>query len=179
MIYFLTFLSFFSCRAGIQSVLTQPAFKVKDIIRSGPKALVSPIGAGPAVWTADHYKAVVRLIVESEHHAVPRKKAVAALEPLLKVPMPEGVDAYQILRSMVEWNVLNIRPYFGLAKDIPRQAFCPEGEKPEAVADHNLGRVVTMPSAAHLRAANKWVQAGNKLKEVQKDKVDVEEKETK
>ena len=163
----------------MKSVLIQPAFRVKDIIRNGPKSLVPPIGARLALWTADHYKVVLPLIVESAHHAVPMEKAAAALEPLLKVPMPEGVDAYQILRSMVEWNVLNIRPYFGLAKDIPRQAFCPEGEKPEAVADHNLGRVVTMPSAAHLRAANKWVQAGNKLKEVQKDKVDVEEKETK
>ena len=151
----------------MKSVLIQPAFRVKDIIRNGPKSLVPPIGARLALWTADHYKVVLPLIVESAHHAVPMEKAAAALEPLLKVPMPEGVDAYQILLSMVEWNVLNTRPYFKLAKDIPRQAFGLED-----VEDPDLDRVITMPSAAHLRAANKWVQTENKLKEVQKDKVD-------
>ena len=148
---------------------------MEDIILNGPKALVSPIGAGPALWTADHYKAVVPLIVESAHHAVPRKKAVAALEGLPKELMPEGVNASKILLSMVEWNVLNTRPYFELAKDIPRQAF-----GPEAVADRKLDRVITMPSAAHLVAAIDWMQEKkeNKLKEVKAD-VNVEKKETK
>ena len=111
---------------------------------------------------------MVPLIVESEYHAVPMKKAAAALEPLLKVPMPEGVDARKIARkillSMVEWNVLNTRPYFELAKDIPRQAFGPED-----VEVDDLDRVITMPSAAHLRTANKWVEEENKLKEVKTD----------
>ena len=146
---------------------------MEDIILNGPKALVPPIGAGPALWTADHYKAVVPLIVESAHHAVPRKKAVAALEGLPKELMPEGVNASKILLSMVEWNVLNTRPYFKLAKDIPRQAFGPED-----VEKDDLGRVVTMPSSAHLRTANKWVEAENKLKEVQMD-ASVENKEIK
>ncbi|KAG7674720.1 hypothetical protein KSW81_006147 [Nannochloris sp. 'desiccata'] len=137
----------------IKSILIQPAKKVRDIIRNGPKALVPPIGAGPALWTADHYKAVVPLIVESEHHAVPKKKAAAALEGPPKVPMPEGVDADQILHSMVEWNVLNMRPYFELAKDVPRQAFGPED-----VEEEDLDDVMTMPSAAHFSAANKWMK---------------------
>ena len=147
---------------------------MEDIILNGPKALVCPIGAGPALWTADHYKAVVPLIVESEYHAVPVQNAVAALEGL-KVPMPEGIDAYQILLSMVEWNVFIMRPYFELAKDIPRQAF-----GLEAVADRKLDRVITMPSAAHLGAAIDWMQEEkeNKLKEVKAD-VNVEKKETK
>ena len=146
---------------------------MEDIILNGPKALVSPIGAGPALWTADHYKAVVPLIVESDYNAVPMKKAAAALEGLPKELMPEGVNASKILLSMVEWNVLNTRPYFKLAKDIPRQAFGPED-----VEKDDLGRVVTMPSSAHLRTANKWVEAENKLKEVQMD-ASVENKEIK
>ena len=108
---------------------------------------------------------MVSLIVESEYHAVPVQKAAAALEPLLKVSMHEGVDARTIARkilfSMVEWNVLNTRPYFELANDIPRQAF-----GPEAVADKELDRVITMPSAAHLVTAIDWVQEEKKLKEV-------------
>ena len=82
--------------------------------------------------------------------------------------MPEGVDARKIARkillSMVEWNALNMRPYFKLAKDIPRQAFGLED-----VEDPDLDRVITMPSAAHLRAASKWVQAENKLKDCFED----------
>ena len=115
---------------------------------------------------------MVPLIVESEYHAVPVQKAAAALEGLPKDLMPEGIDADQILFSMVEWNVLNIRPYFKLAKDIPRQAF-----GPEAVPDRKLDGLITMPSAAHLVTAIDWVQEENKLKEVKTD-VNVEKKDT-
>ncbi len=170
---FLIFFSSFLAVAGIESILIQPARRVRDIIRNGPDALVPPIGAGPALWTAEHYKAVVPLIVESEYHALPMKKAAAALEGLPKELMPEGVNASKILLSMVEWNVLNTRPYFKLAKDIPRQAFGPED-----VEKDDLDGVITMPSSAHLRTANKWVEAENKLKEVQTD-VNVEKEETK
>lgn len=151
---------------------------MQDIILNGPDGVVTPIGAGPALWTADHYKAVVPLIVKSDYYAVPVQKAVAALNCLPVQVMPKGVSAHKILLSMVEWNVLNMRPYFELAKDIPKQAFCPEGEKPEAVPDYRLGRVITMPSAAHLVAVTDWVQAENKLKKVQKD-VNLEKIETK
>ena len=113
-----------------------------------PELIDPPIGStGPRLWGGKHYKAVLRLIAANPYHAVRRKEVHAALEKL-DIKAVENVTAAQVLLSMVEFNVLCLRPYFKMAEDIPREAFFKK-EWGVDVEDN----VVTMPSPAHLAAA--------------------------
>ena len=60
----------------------------------------------------------------------------------------KNVTAAQVLESMVEFNVLALRPYSKMAEDIPREVFFKEEWGLE-----EGDNVVTMPSPAHLAAA--------------------------
>ena len=113
-----------------------------------PKRISPPVGStGPRIWERKHYKAVLRLIAANPYHAVRQDDVEAALE---KVGIDEHVTADEVLLSMVEFNVLSLRPYSKMAKDIPREAFFKEvwGIEEEDI-------VVTMPSPAHLAAVLK------------------------
>ena len=99
----------------------------------------------PRIWEAKHYKAVLRLIAASPYHAVRRREVHAAL---LDVMIPENVTADQVLLSMVEFNVLSLRPYSAMAQDIPREAFFNE-----ECGVEGKDSVVTMRSPAHLASA--------------------------
>lgn len=138
---------------AITRILMEPTRSVQSAL-DDPETLISTGGVGPALWTKEHYKAVVARIVDNKYHAIKKKDALTALEG---IPLAEGLKATvsQVLLSMVEWNVLCLRPYFHLAKDIPREAFGEAG-----VPDDELDEVVTMPSAPHLRAALKMKNRG-------------------
>ena len=111
-----------------------------------PEIMDPPIGsAGPHLWEAKHYKAVLRLIATNPYHAVRQKEAEAALKDVGDIP--ENVTAAQVLKSMVEFNVLALRPYSMMAEDIPREAFFKKVGRKE-----KQDNVVTMPSPAHLAA---------------------------
>ena len=73
---------------------------------------------------------MLRLVARAPHHALLADKVEAAL----------GEDGSQVLLSLVQHNLLALRPRSRLARDLPPEVF--EGE---------LGaRVVTMPSPAEL-----------------------------
>lgn len=95
-------------------------------------------------WESEHYKAVLRLIAANPYHAVRKEDAVAALKD---EGIPENVTGAQVLLSMVEYNVVSLRPYSDMAQDIPKEAFFKQVGKKEKEND-----VVTMPSPAHLAA---------------------------
>ena len=141
------------CHAAITRILTEPSRSVRCALNY-PEALISTGGGGPALWTREHYKAVVARIVDNKYHAIKKKDALTALEG---IPFEKGLKATvsQVLLSMVECNVLCLRRYFHLAKDIPREAFGEAG-----LSDDELDEVVTMPSAPHLRAAVKMKNRG-------------------
>lgn len=113
-----------------------------------PQNIRKPEGGGDALWRAVHYRAAIELILQNQYHAVPMLEMVEALSKVKDEKGRCGVGA-DLLKSMVEWNVLSMRPYFELARDIPREAFGPEKK-----------RVVTMPSPAHLLAAIKLRKQG-------------------
>ena len=98
--------------------------------------------SAPRSWQSEHYKAVLRLIAANPYHAVRKEDAVAAL-----VGIPENVTGAEVLMSMVEYNVVSLRPYSDMAQDVPREAFFKEEWGVEEEED-----VVTMPSPAHLAA---------------------------
>ena len=128
----------------MNDILSEPQKGVAKALKR-PETLSPPIGStGPRIWEAKHYKEVLRLIAASPYHAVRREDAEAALG---KVGTGENVSAAQVLLSMIEFNVLSLRPYSDMAKDIPREAFFKEVWGVEEEDD-----VVTMPSAAHLAA---------------------------
>ena len=100
--------------------------------------------SAPRSWESKHYKSVLRLIAANPYHAVRQEDAEAALRG---VGMDKNVTGAQVLLSMVEYNVVSLRPYSDMAKDIPREAFFRMEWGVEEEKD-----VVTMPSPAHLAA---------------------------
>ncbi len=110
-----------------------------------PRRILPPVGSSaPRSWESKHYKAVLRLIAASPYHTVRQKDVEAALE---KEGIAKHVTADEVLLSMVEFNVVSLRPYSDMAKDIPREAYFKEVWDIE-----EEDSVVTMPSPAHLAA---------------------------
>ncbi len=119
-----------------------------DTALESPEIIPPPTdSSAPRSWQSEHYKAVLRLIAANPYHAVRRKVVYAALE---KVGIPEDVTAAHVLLSMVEYNVVSLRPYSDMAQDIPREAFFKQVWGVE-----EKDSVVTMPSPAHLAAVLK------------------------
>jgi hypothetical protein len=117
-------------------------------VRNGFRAAALPARATPPAWTAAQYKAALGRIARNPHHAVPQSELEQALDTEQKL----GVAA---LASLVEYNLLAVRPFSPWAGDLPREA---HGTKRE--------RVVTMPSPARLREVLKMEQRGE-LEEAQ------------
>lgn len=88
----------------------------------------------PPLWTALQWERVLERITTAPHHAV-------LMNELMKV-LGEGDDGQgkQILLSLVKYNLLALRPYSTLARDLP----------PEVFGDDRKKEVVTLQSAAHL-----------------------------
>lgn len=132
---------------GVREILSKPSMAVMKALKF-PELIDPPVGStGPRIWERKHYKTVLRLIASNPYHAVRRDDVEAALE---KDGIPVNVTAAQVLLSMVEFNVVVLRPYSKMAKDIPSEAFFKEvwGIEEE-------DSVVTMPSPAHLAAVLK------------------------
>ncbi|KAG7667025.1 hypothetical protein KSW81_000773 [Nannochloris sp. 'desiccata'] len=131
-----------SWEKGVVKTLLKPQMEVAEALER-PETIDPPVGSdGSRLWEAKHYKAVLRLIAANPYHAVRQKDAEAALKDV-----GENVTAAQVLLSMVGFNVLSLRPYTEMAKDIPREAFFKKGRRKE-----KQDNVVTMPSPAHLAA---------------------------
>ena len=130
--------------AGLAKTLLKPQMDVVEALEF-PELIDPPIGStGPRIWEGKHYKTVLRLIAANPYHAVRRNEVHAALKD---VGIAGNITAAQVLKSMVEFNVLALRPYSKMAQDIPREAFFKKvgrKEKPD--------NVVSMPSPAHLAA---------------------------
>ena len=137
--------------------LSKPKAAVDKALKR-PELIDPPVGStGPRIWERNHYKTVLRLIAANPYHAVRQKDAEAALEKVDKKNVvqkvlnmvdvkTENVTSDQVLLSMVEYNLVSLRPYSEMAKDIPREAFFKE------VWGIEEDSVVTMPSPAHLAA---------------------------
>ena len=110
---------------------------------------------------------MLRLIAANPYHAVRQEDAEAAL---IGVGINENVSADEVLLSMVEYDVLSLRPFSKMAQDIPREAFFKE-EWGVEVEDN----VVTVPSPAHLAAVLLLETMFQKQDEAERNRVDAEE----
>ncbi|KAG7668391.1 hypothetical protein KSW81_002277 [Nannochloris sp. 'desiccata'] len=134
-----------SWEKGVAKTLSKPQMEVAEGLKR-PELIPPPVGSdGPRIWERKHYKAVLRLIDANPYHAVRQEDAEAALEKVGGIP--KNVTAAQVLLSMVEFNVLSLRPYSEMAEDIPREAFFKKVGRKE-----KQDNVVIMPSPAHLAA---------------------------
>jgi hypothetical protein len=125
-------------------LLPEPRYGITTALER-PELIPPPTeSTGPRIWDAKHYKAALRLIAANPYHAVRQKDAEAALK---KVGIDKNPTAAEVVQSMVEYNVLSLRPYSNMAQDIPKEAFFKEEWGVE-----KRDSVVTMPSPAHLAA---------------------------
>jgi hypothetical protein len=127
----------------VAKTLSKPQMEVAEALEF-PELIPPPVGSdGPRIWEAKHYKAVLRLIAASPYHAARRREVHAAL----MVGSDDSFTAAEVLLSMVEFNVVSLRPYSTMAEDLPREAFYKKVGRKE-----KIDSVVTMPSPAHLAA---------------------------
>ena len=93
----------------------------------------------PPLWSKDEWETALHCITTAPHHAVLRSEMEKALGTLL---IDGEITGAEVLLSMVKYNLLTVRPYSTLARDLPREVY---GE--------DKGEVVTLPSPAHVSAA--------------------------
>ncbi len=105
-------------------------------VRQGFKPNTIPKRDELPYWAEDQWETVLESIVTAPHHAVLRDDLSRDLG---KVDDDIGDE---IILSLVKYNLLTLRPYSTLARDLPREVY--GGHKKE---------VVTLPSPGHVWAA--------------------------
>ena len=93
-------------------------------------------GDEPPDWTEAQWETVLQEIVKAPHHAVLREELAK------KLGKGDGKMGKKVILSMVKYNLLALRPYSELARDLP----------PEVHGDRKK-EVVTLPSPGYLWAA--------------------------
>jgi hypothetical protein len=110
----------------------------RSAIEQGFKPKVIPKRDELPEWTDDQWATVLERLTTAPHHVVHRNE----LAKELGKGDEEHGDA--IILSMVKYNLLALRPYSTLARDLPREVYG-VGEK----------EVVTLPSPGHTWAAKR------------------------
>ncbi len=106
-----------------------------------PRVCIVKGGEAP-LWTAKQWKMVLERITTAPHHAVPVSEIKKALAG--KGSIGQGSE---ILSSMEKYDLLAVRPFSTLARDLPREVF---GKR--------LDPVVTLPLPAHVWAAKDMLE---------------------
>lgn len=139
--------------AAVSSVLRPPSSDVATALLR-PEQIPVPEGGSPARFTAADYTTAVRLITQARpYHAVPQLVLEAELAKGSHVAT--GVSGNDVLTSMIEYNLLTVRPYSEMARDLPRELFFRTKKGEEGDEAEEEDSLVMMPSPAHLHAALK------------------------
>jgi hypothetical protein len=94
------------------------------------------------LWTGKQWELVLQEIIKAPHHAVLQEVLKTKLEET--VPGAVSGEGKKILMSMVKYNLLALRPYSALPRDLPREVY---GE--------DMEMVVTLPLPVHVWAAKR------------------------
>ena len=112
----------------------------------------------PRLWTSEDYRiAVGAITAAAPYYAAWISLVVDELEKDERLAKQGrgGVSGIQVLLSMVEYDVLSIRQYSDMARDIPREALYKMVEGRNGTKEEDKDSVVIMPTPAHLCAALK------------------------
>jgi hypothetical protein len=125
---------------ALDSVVTGPQLTVKNAFTPAAKAVRD--GEAP-LWTGKQWELVLQELVKARYHAVLQEDLENKLEDL----EPGAKGGKKVLLSMVKYNLLALRPYSTLARDLPREVY---GEDQEMV--------VTLPLPVHVWAAKRMLK---------------------
>ena len=126
-----------SWKEGLEEVSNGPKAKVKKGL--WPEDFPTQGSRSPPAWTAEDYKTVLREIAFAKEY-----KHAVSYHQLKKMVGKKAV------KSMVEWNLVAVRPYSSWAKDVPKTVF----------TDLDDEKLVTMPSPVALYFVLKMHEAG-------------------
>ena len=130
----------------LDSVVTVPYLTIENAFRTAAKAVRH--GEVPPLWNREQWALVIQELVKAPHHAVLREDLEKKLEELvLEELVLEARSGEEILMSMVKYNLLALRPYSTLPRDLPREVY---GEDKEMV--------VTLPLPVHVLAAKRLLK---------------------
>ena len=110
----------------------------RSAIEQGFTPKVIPKRDEPPDWFEDHWATVLQRLTTAPHHAVLRNELAKELG---KGDKQRGDE---IIFSMVKYNLLVLRPYSTLARDLPREVYGVDQEE-----------VVTLPSPGDVWAAKR------------------------
>ena len=122
---------------ALDTVVTNPYLTIANAYK--PMALTKRDVA--PLWTRDQWALVLERITTAPHHAV----LMDDLQQQLGEKDEERGE--EILMSMVKYNLLALRPYSTLPRDLPREVY---GEDKEMV--------VTLPLPVHVLAAKRLLR---------------------
>ena len=147
-----------SWKVGLDSVMDGYV----DAVGSGFEPSVIPVLDVAPLWTAYQWKMVLGRITAAPYYAVIMSELEEELEESMDdAQKARGLSGYQILYSMMEYNLLALCPYDSLSHDLPKD-----------VHGKLLEEVVTLPLPAHVWAAKAL------LREMDKGKQDRKEEQT-
>ena len=129
-----------NCKSALRGVATGPDLTIENAfeLMALTERDVAPL------WTEKQWELVLQEIVKAPHHAVVRNELVTTLEELV----PGARSGKAVLLSMVEYNLLALRPPSELARDLP----------PDVYGDDELDMVVTLQLPVHVWAAKKILE---------------------
>ncbi len=110
----------------------------RSVIEQGFSPEIIPKRDELPAWTEGQWATVLERLTTTPDHAVLRKE----LEK--EVAKGDGKTGQQIILSMVKYNLLALRPYSTMARDLPREVYG-VGQK----------EVVTLPSPGHVWTAKR------------------------
>ena len=119
-----------------QSALNIVVANSLSTIRQGLDPEIIPKRDELPHWTEDQWETVLERITTAPHHAVLRKELAKALGE------GDGKKGNKIILSMVKCNLLALRPFSELARDLPKEVY-----------GGGMNEVVTLPSPGDVWAA--------------------------
>jgi hypothetical protein len=110
----------------------------RSVIEQGFKPKLLPKRDELPEWTEGQWALVLERLTTASHYVVLRK------ELAMELGKGDEERGDEVILSMVKYNLLTLRPYSTLARDLPLEVYGVEEEE-----------VVTLPSAGHKWAAKR------------------------
>ena len=103
---------------ALDSVVVNPKSTIDNAFNPSSRAVRD---GKPPLWTEKQWQRVLELIITKPHSAVLKKELLKELEKTRGWwPWRSDVSGEMVILSMIQYNLLAVRPYSTLARDLPR-----------------------------------------------------------